>query len=58
MVIMENLVSTLAPQFLIGSSSFLQVTSKTIKSHTGSKFSKIQPGTVDLAALVHLEKSP
>ena len=52
-------MSTLAPQFLIGSFSFLQVTSKTIKSHTGSKFSKIQPGTVDLAAQVmYLEKSP
>ena len=52
-------MSTLAPQFLIGSFSFLQVTSRTIKSHTGSKYSKIQPGTVDLAAQVmHLEKSP
>ena len=40
----ENLVSTLAPPFLIGSSSFLQVTRTTIKSRIGSKFGKIQPG--------------
>ena len=33
----ENLVSTVAPQFMIGS-SFLQVTSTTIKSRMGSKF--------------------
>ena len=55
---MENLVSTLAPPFLIGSSSFLQVMSTTIKFQTGWKFSKIQPESVELAALEHLKKSP
>ena len=54
---MYNVVSTLAPSFLIGSSSFLQVTRTTIKSQTSSKFDQIQPWTVELAALGHLEKS-
>ena len=52
----ENLVSTLGSPFLIESSSFLQVTSTTIISPTGLKFSEIQPGTAELAALEHLEK--
>ena len=34
----ENLVSTLAPSFLIGSSSFLQVRRTTIKSQMSLKF--------------------
>ena len=38
----ETLVCTLAPPFLIGSSSFLQITSTTIKSLMGLKFSKSQ----------------
>ena len=50
-------MSTLAPPFLIGSSSFLQVSSTIIISQTGSKFSKIQPVTAELAALELLEKS-
>ena len=50
-------MTTLAPSFLIGSSLFLQVTRTTIKSRTGSKFRKIGPGTYELAALEHLEKS-
>ena len=49
-------MSTLAPPFLIGSSSFLQVMSKTIKSGMDSKFGKIQSGTVELAALESLKK--
>ena len=52
---MENLVSTLAPPFLIGSFSYLQVTNTTRKSQTGLKFSKIQPGSVELAALERLK---
>ena len=48
-------MSTLAPPFLIGSSSFLQVTSTAIKSRTDSKFSKIQPETAEFAALERLE---
>ena len=42
---------TLAPSFLIGSSSFLQVTRSTIKAQMGSKFGQIRPVTVELAAL-------
>ena len=44
-------MTTLAPSFLIGSSLFLQVTRTIIKSQMGSKFSKIGPGTYELAAL-------
>ena len=55
---MNNVVTTLAPSFLIGSSSFLRATEKPIISRMGSKFGKIGRGTYELAALVHLEKSP
>ena len=51
-------MTTLAPSFLIGSSLFMQVTGTTIKSRMGSKFSKIGPGSYELAALERLEKSP
>ena len=54
----ENLVTTLAPSFLIGSSLFLQVTRTTIKSPLGLKLGKIGEGTYELAALERLEKSP
>ena len=54
---MNNVVATLAHSFLIGSSSFLQATSKRIIYRMGSKFSRIQPGTYDLPALERLEKS-
>ena len=54
--LMYNVVNTLAPSFLIGSSSFLQVTRTTIKSRTSSKFDQIRPWTADLAALERLEK--
>ena len=43
------------PLFLIGSSSFLQVTSTTIIYKIGPKFSEIKPRTAELAALEHLE---
>ena len=56
--LMYNVVNTLAPLFLIGSSSFLQVRRTTIKSRPSSKFHQIRPWTVELAALEHLEKSP
>ena len=39
--LINNVVTTLAPSFLIGSSSFLQATSKPIISRMGSKFSRI-----------------
>ena len=53
---MNNVVTTLAHSFLIGSSSFLQATSKPIISRMGWKFSRIQPGAYELPALERLEK--
>ena len=55
--IMNNVLTTLAPSFLIGSSLFLQATRQLIISHMGSKFGKIGPVTYELAALERLEKS-
>ena len=55
---MNSVVTTLAPSFLIGSSSFLQTTRTPIISRMGSKFSRVGPGTYELAALERLEKSP
>ena len=52
---MNSVVATLASSFLIGSSSFLQATRKPIKFRMGSKFGKIGPQTVELAALGCLE---
>ena len=49
------MLSTLAPSFLMGSSSFLQVTRTTIKSRMSSKFGQIRPRTVELAALERLK---
>ena len=54
----ENVVSTLAPSFLIGSSSYLQVTRTFITSLTSSKFGQIGPRTVELAALERMKKIP
>ena len=54
---MNDVVTTLAHSFLIGSSSFLQATSKPIISRMGSKLSRIRLGTYELPALEHLEKS-
>ena len=55
---MNNVVTTLAPSFFIGSSSFLQATSKPIISQMSLKFSQIRPGTYELPALERLKKSP
>ena len=55
---MNNVVTALAHSFLIGSSSFLQATTKPIISRIGLKFSRIRPGTYELAALERLEKAP
>ena len=55
---MNNVVTSLAPSFLIGSSSFLQATSKPIISRMGLKFGRVRPGTYELSALENLEKSP
>ena len=56
--LLYNVVSTLAPSFLIGSSSYLQVTRTSITSRTSSKFGMIGPRTAELAALERLKKSP
>ena len=53
----ENLVSTLVPSFLIGSSSFLQVTRTTIKAWMSLNFGGISPLPAELAALEHLKKT-
>ena len=53
---MYNAVNTLVPSFLIGSSSFLQVTRTTVKSWSSSKLVQIQPCTEVLAALDGLKK--
>ena len=55
--LLYNIVTTLAPLFLIGSSSYLQVTRTSITSRTSSKFGKIGPRTAELAALDRREKS-
>ena len=54
----KNVVSTLAPSFLIGSSLYLQVTRTCIKARKSLKFGQIGPRTAELAALERLEKSP
>ena len=53
-----NLVSTLAPSFLIGSSSYLQITRTSIISQTSSNVSQILPRTAELAALERRKKFP
>ena len=57
-ILMYNVVSTLAPSFLIGSSSYLQVMRTSIRSRMSSKFGQIGPRTAELAALERLEKCP
>ena len=54
--LMYNVVITLAPLFLIGS-SFLQVRRTTIKSRPSSKFDHIGPWTAELADLGVWKKS-
>ena len=56
--LMYNVMTTLAPSILIGSSSYLQVTRTFITSRTSSKFGQIGPRTAELAALERPEKSP
>ena len=55
---MYNVVNTLAPSFLIGSSLFLQVRRTTIISRASLNFSQILPRTAELAALECLKKFP
>ena len=56
--LLYNVVSTLAPSFLVGSSSYLQVTRTSITSRTSTKFGQIGTRTAELAAFERLEKSP
>ena len=53
----ENLVSTLAASFVIGSSSSLQVTRTTIKAWSSSNLGRIPPLALELAALERLKKT-
>ena len=48
-------MNTLAPSFLIGSSSFLQVTRTTIKAWMSLNLGRIPPLTLELAALERLK---
>ena len=56
--LMYNVVNTLAPLSLIGSSHFLQVRRIIIKYWTSLKFDQIGPCSAELAALERQEKSP
>ena len=51
-------MTTLGLSFLVGSSLFLQVTRTSITPRMFSKFGKVGPRAVELAALERLEKSP
>ena len=51
----NSVVTTLAPSFLIGSSSFLQATRIPIISLMGSKFSRIRPGTYELPGKIPID---
>ena len=57
-ILTYNVVTTLAPPFLIGSSSYLQVMRTSITSRTSSKLGQIGQRTAELAALGCLEKIP
>ena len=50
-------MATLAPPFLIGSTSFFQVTRTTIKSGQSSNLAQIGPNAAELAALERTEKN-
>ena len=56
--LMYNVVNTLAPSFMIGSSLFLQVRRTTIISRTSLNFSQIRPRTAELPAIDGIEKFP
>ena len=51
----KNVVTTLAPSFLIESSSFLQVTRTCMKAWLRSSFGQIPPLTQELSALARLK---
>ena len=50
-----NVVTTLAPSFLIESTSFLQVTRTCIKAWMSLNFDQIPPPTPELSALEYLK---
>ena len=56
--LMYNVVNTLAPTFLIGSSSFFQVTRTALKFGQSSNLKQIGPRAAELAALDRIEKFP
>ena len=56
--LMYNVVNTLAPTFLIGSSSFFQVMRTTLESGQSSNLRQIGPRATELAALDRIEKFP
>ena len=49
-------MNTLAPTFLTGFSSFLQVTRTVIRSRMISKFGEVEPWTAELAVIERLKK--
>ena len=51
----RNIVTTIVPSFLGGSSQFLQVTRSTITARMSLNFDKIPSSTTELAALEHLK---
>ena len=51
-------MATLAPTFLIGSSSFFHVTRTTIKSGQNLNLGQIERRAAELAALERIEKFP
>ena len=51
----RNVINTIVPSFLIGSSSFLQVTRICMKAWVSVKLCQIQPLTTELAALEALK---
>ena len=56
--LMYNVMNTLTPTFLIGSSSFFQVTGTTLKSGQSSNLRQIGPRAAELAAFERIEKFP
>ena len=55
---LKNLLNTLAPTFLIGSSLFFQVMRTTLKSGQSLNLRQIGPRAGELAALDRIEKFP
>ena len=51
----RNVMTTLAPSYLIGTSSFLQETGTCIKALMSSNFNQIRPLTTELPALKRLK---